>query len=188
MLCVVLSLSLDHCSALPVPVSCWWGPIWATLAFLLLYGNCVYKLYLTLAVGEDGNLTESWKEKGRGRKGEKVILYCAKKERLFASTTSTKQAFHHQHPNTQTKQNTPPILASVQFIQHTILHTHITRTSTLILIPQSQPHHTDTKDSNVQHDQQHRRLDFDRWSVKEDHFGGWNSKPWLLECIGRWRS
>ena len=46
---------------------------------------------------------------------------------------------------------------------------------------------TDTKDSNVQHDQQHRRLDLDRWSVKEDDQGGWKN-GWLQEWIGLWRS
>ena len=109
MLCVVLSLSFDRA----IPIS----------------------NYLKLAVGEDGTLTESRKEEGRGkRKGEKILIILqniikAPRKILFILLILLIHSFDSIHSFTFNID-----------IHYTSV---ITRTSTLmlilILIPQPQP-------------------------------------------------
>ena len=107
----------------------------------------------------DGKLKRKGKREER-REGNIILRQERKIIRFNNFNQASVSSSTPQHPN-KTEHPSYPCISSVHPTHHSPYSYH-SYTSNLILIPQSQPHHTDTKDSNVQHDQQHRRLDLDR--------------------------
>ena len=105
----------------------------------------------------DGKLKRKGKREER-REGNIILRQERKIIRFNNFNQASVSSSTPQHPN-KTEHPSYPCISSVHPTHHSPYSYH-SYTSNLILIPQS--HHTHTKDSNVQHDQQHRRLHLDR--------------------------